>query len=341
MAHELAFNVDGSAKMAYFGAVPWHGLGTRLDHPMTSAEAWHAAGLDYEVDLHQLETASGIPVTGHMATVRRDTSDILGIVTPKYQPIQNHQAFGFLDSLVSKGKLEYHTAGALGVGERVWMLAKLPDDIVIKGIDVSNKFLLLSNSHDGQQAMRIYYTAIRVVCANTLAMAHNGSRGGGAFIQHRGDLTAQFGDAQQTLGLARSYYDNLEAQINKLASFYPSFVQVRDYFKGLYPDPVKPKGQAGEDIKAKVENAKRGAAATRETLTRLFEGGLGNTENGIRHTGWALVNAVTEYVDHNRRNSDSTDPDARSRRLESNWFGDGAAKKAEAFRSALAMASNS
>jgi len=333
MAHELNLRADGSARMAYFGATPWHRLGTPVEHAMTSEEAWRLAGLDYITELESMVTLSGLPVSGRYAVVRADTRDVLGTVGGGYRPIQNHEAFGFLDALVAEGKLEYHTAGALGLGERVWMLAKLPGSIVVKDVDLTDKYLLLSNSHDGQQAMRVHYTAIRVVCQNTLSRATRLAGDGGAWIAHRGDLTAKFGEAQRLLGLAERFYDDLEERITRLANFYPTCPQVRAFIAELYPDPTPRDGQPEA-----TDRAVKAVVKTRAAIEGLFEGGLGNAEDGIRHTGWALVNAVTEYVDHHRTGSGTDDREKQKKRLEANWFGQGAALKSEAFDYACEMA---
>jgi phage/plasmid-like protein (TIGR03299 family) len=155
MAHELATANDRIAMM-YVGEIPWHGLGMRLDEPATDREAIETAGLNYLAELKDLQTTDGIPIPQRKAVVRSDSQQILGVVGTSYVPVQNHQAFGFLDAVVADGSLRYHTAGALGKGERIWMLAKLPDDIRVKNSDdITEKYLLLSNSHDGSSSLRV------------------------------------------------------------------------------------------------------------------------------------------------------------------------------------------
>lgn len=324
MAHELA-TTNGRTAMMYAGEVPWHGLGTRLEEPATAREAIEAAGLDYLAELQDIQTGDGTPIPGRKAVVRSDSGDVLGVVGNSYVPVQNYQAFGFLDAVVADGSLRYHTAGALGKGERVWMLAKLPDDIRVKGSDdITEKYLLLSNSHDGSSSLRVHFTPIRVVCANTLAIAAKRGRGQGVSIIHKGDLAAKVRQAQEVLGLAKRFYDDVEAQINRLASHYPSPRQLDKFFKQVYPD--SPNGES-----TRTKNV-------REEMLRLFEKGMGHDMPGIRHSTWTALNAVTEYVDHHRSTRGKTAAERASNRLGSAWFGSGARLKQRAWDLALQMA---
>ncbi len=121
------------------------------------------------------------------AVIRTDTNDNLGVVGNSDVPVQNRRAFGFLDAIAAEGGIRYHTAGALRRGERIWLLGKLPGQIRVKGFDdMTEKYLLLSNSHDGSSALRVFFTSIRVCCANTLAMADRSGKGEGIAIRHQG-----------------------------------------------------------------------------------------------------------------------------------------------------------
>lgn len=324
MSHALA-TTDGRPAMAYFGDTPWHGLGTELADPATAAEAMNAAGLNYTVALHDVRTSDGLEIPQRKAVVRTDSNDVLGVVGNSYQPVQNHQCFGFLDAVVADEQLRYHTAGALGKGEKIWMLAKLPGEIRVRNSeDVTEKFLLLSNSHDGSSSLRVFFTPIRVVCANTLGAAERRGRHQGVSIVHKGDLRAKVAAAQETLGLAGRFYDDLEEKINELAWHYPSRRQLDLYFESLYPN--------------REEGGNRRAENVRKELVRLFENGRGQNIDGTRLTTWAAFNAVTEYVDHHRSTRGRSERERASSRLESAWFGSGARLKGEAWRLALEMA---
>jgi phage/plasmid-like protein (TIGR03299 family) len=190
--------------MMYVGEVPWHGLGHRLETPATAREAIAAAGLDYEVSLADLTTVNGIPVTTRKAAIRTNTNDPLGVVGNSYVPVQNRESFAFLDAIVADGGLRYHTAGALRKGEKNWLLARLPGSIRVKrSDDLTEKYLLLTNSFDGSSCLRVFFTSIRVVCANTLARANREGESEGLSIRHQGNLTAKILQAREVLGIAQ------------------------------------------------------------------------------------------------------------------------------------------
>jgi len=85
--------------------------------------------------------------------------------------LQNTEAFTFFDPIIHAGAAFYESAGALGKGERVWVLARVTSDHEIVPGDRISKYLLLSNSHDGKGAVHVKFTPVRVVCRNTLNQA--------------------------------------------------------------------------------------------------------------------------------------------------------------------------
>ena len=130
MAHNICER-GGEAAVMVVGQPAWHRLGTVLDKPATAKEAIKAAHLDWMVLKQPLFAGDNEHhrVADYYAVVRGDDWDhnkatVLGIVGSGYTPLQNLEAFSFFDPIVGKGAAIYHTAGALGNGERVWILAK-------------------------------------------------------------------------------------------------------------------------------------------------------------------------------------------------------------------------
>jgi phage/plasmid-like protein (TIGR03299 family) len=144
--------------MAYVGETPWHRLGKTVPGSVTAEELCRAAGLNWSVSKQPAPGARVInekkklydrylvvrdPVRGERSQVA------LGLVTGAYELLQNTEAFAFFSPFIESGFATFHTAGALGNGERVWALAKIDGQIAIVGDDLIDRYLLLSNVHDG------------------------------------------------------------------------------------------------------------------------------------------------------------------------------------------------
>ena len=308
---------------------PWHGIGTELDKPATAKEAIQAARLDYRVEKSERpvfcrdQSGNEIKVHDHYGIYRSDTKQSLGCVGKGYKIIQNESSFDFFDSVVGEGKAIYNTAGALGRGERIWILAKLPGKMIISKEDEVEKYLLLTNSHDGKSSLRMYFTPIRVVCQNTLNASMQHAKGG-VSIRHTGNIEAKVEEAQRILGLATLFYSDFEIISNKMADTKLDKAGAEDFFNKII---------FGE--KEEADTSTR-AQNQRDDLLGLFENGKGNRLPGVKHSVWAAYNAITEYADHHKTvRGEKQDP---SLRLNSIWFGSGASLKTKAYNQALEFA---
>jgi phage/plasmid-like protein (TIGR03299 family) len=77
----------------------------------------------------------------------------------------------FFDAIVGGGGILYETAGALGKGERIFIIAKLPDYINVGNNDLIEQYLFFTTSHDGSGSITAAFTPVRIVCNNTLNAA--------------------------------------------------------------------------------------------------------------------------------------------------------------------------
>ncbi|MEK7783018.1 MAG: DUF932 domain-containing protein [Candidatus Binatota bacterium] len=332
MGHNIS-EVSGRPEMFYVGEKPWHGLGTELQQPATASEAIQSASLDWQVELEPFYVKQKGMLGGYrevpekQAVVRQDSRDVLGIVSERYEPIQNQEAFSFMDAVIGLGEAVYETAGALGIGEKVWLMAKLPGEMRIASNedDVIEKYLLLTNFHDGMHSLRVFWTTIRVVCQNTLSLAFSNGKAvkEGIAIRHTGEIKDKVAEAQRVLGLSVKYYDDLSETFNALAARTVSPGEARAYFEALVPDNKKARRST------RTQNIRR-------ELQGLFINGRGNDMPGVSGTGWALLNAVTQYTTH-RKSRGSTEHEQQENRLNSIFYGSGADLNVRAFNQALGL----
>lgn len=320
MAHNLKNN-----QMAWVDEAPWHGLGKNVPPTVTAREMCSAAGLEWAVRKEPAPGARKVTQSQEFSYHDCTTYDrylilrdkigdenepvALGMVGSGYEPLQNTEAFTFFEPFIEFGYAQFHTAGALGNGERVWVLAKLTNSIVIEKDDVVDRYLLLSNSHDGSGAVTIRFTPIRVVCQNTLNFAMKESRGV-VSIRHTRYVSRNLAKAQAEQ--LRRVIDKAYAEAESLFHAMRSMEIKKDkddqkrneYLERIFP---KTEGQKKNDeeperwkrVKHIIDDDKFTPRATKNTL-------------------WALYNAVVR--DEDFRISREAAEDARLSRV---WFGSG------------------
>lgn len=321
MAHELEINEDGQARMFYAGQTPWHGLGTQVDSELTAVEAIRAAQLDWELKKQEIYISGtglvdGIPVIGtkvpgKYAVVRPLDNKVLGVVGESYEIIQNRECFAFLDEIVGSGQAIYHTAGSLFGGSRVFVTIKLPNDAHV-GDDVVEKYVVLSTSHDGTIALNARISPIRVVCANTLAVALNEKTAESICVRHTTNYAKNVEEARKVLKLTDVYYAQMEVAFYDLLKQSMSDTQMDSFLTLLIPDTKKD----GDKLIATGRSLN-----IRKDIKDKFHDGIGM--DNIQNTRWAAYNAVTEYVTHDRATAVHGDRKESDVKLTSMLYGSG------------------
>lgn len=331
MAHEISqVTINGQiVTEAMFTNKPaWHGLGTIFDENGTQAPdsptAIQESHLGWTVGKEPLRLAQdGTAVDGFFALVRQDTRATLNVVGNEYVPLQNCEAFAFLDSLLQDGIMRYESAFALQGGKKVCLLARMPSIDYVTAEDAIKRYILFCTSHGGG-AITATPTAVRVVCANTLRIALQCSTQT-LSIRHSGNLQAKLNSARNYLSQCDKAFTKYREDAQVLLKGYtPS--QATAYIDALYPAPTTDSARALTTHTNKLDELKRFFASQANTLAT------------VKGTWWSLFNAVTESVDHGKPARQASDMRARAEnRFLSVTAGDGADFKASAFDMALAM----
>jgi phage/plasmid-like protein (TIGR03299 family) len=327
MSHEITVRKDGTAEMFAAGSTPvWHRLGQRTERAVTSGAALKLAGLDWQVAERQICVQSDREmklVASHKAIVRMDSGDVVGVVGRKYKPVQNEEAFQWLDELVGCRLAIYETAGSLRNGSLVWALVRLPGELRIKGTDdVTRPYILLCNSHDGSIAFRAMNCAVRVVCSNTITMALRGAGTDSISVRHTERIHDRIADAQRVLGVAVDQHRVFEMQMNALARTKLKPRQFSRYLTNVL-GPVQKDNDGMQRVRAHV------VANFDHPLQRL---------RGIEGSAWAAYNSVSQWIDWERMTRGTSQRERDERRFASTLVGAGAELKRKAFNEALAIA---
>lgn len=294
-----------------------YGKGTVTGHHMTWEEAEGGANLLWQVEKRQLEYA-GQPVEA-WGTFRNDSGAFLGAVGSDYKIIQHHEGFRMLDALVASADgAHYETAGAIDGGRRVWGLIDLNAKASVAG-DEQDTFLAFTTAHDGSMSMEFRRTRVRIVCANTFAMA-TGARAD-LSVRHTKNADKRMIDMERALQTIHREDMDLTDRLNFLATRKVTKESLTSIMDRLFP--------AAKDEDGKDRDTSRRNNMLAQVLKNM-EHNDGDAYPQQRGTLYNVFNAVTEFVDHQRSTKTDGNGDAVKSRAASAMFGAGAKLKQEA-----------
>lgn len=319
MSHDLTIRADNYVEMAFVGDTPWHGLGQKLD-PNADMATWRkAAGMDWSlestpVQFFAADADGGVHnhiYTGQNVLYRSDNHEPMSVVSDRYKPVQPAKVLEFFSDLVEQAGFRLHTAGTLRGGRRLWALAETGKYAEVCKDDGVGGFLLLSTSCDKSLSTTARFTSVRVVCNNTLTLAHEDKRSV-VKVPHSATFDA----------------DKVKLQLGCVAESFGSFLAMAKALHAQKLNATKA-SQFVQDLVRPYAQIKKGAEVdltqnrAYQSIMALFEGGAKGSAL-VGHSKWAMLNAVTEYYDHHNP-SRSADY-----KLDNAWFGVGELVKARA-----------
>lgn len=308
------FNIKG-VPFRFKGAI-------NVEDCSTAEEVIQKAGLDWEVSkcpliarmpnpVEEDELEDGAFIKGDsmyrecpnaFATYRTDKNIPLGIVKERYTEVQNIEAFSFFNNAIGKDKAIWQTAGFFGNGERIFVSAKLPDGISVKG-DLVDNYLVFTTSHDGSSGVKILFTPIRVVCENTLNAAIRNTSNYVSF-RHTQSVHGNIDNAGEILGICKQQTAILSEQFNELLKIKLSDEQAQEIFADVIltneeKNKIKETGHTITQVILRTWGALNDANISTRKANMLYD--INNYYfNGVGQqqyvgTGWGAYNAITGY----------------------------------------------
>lgn len=258
----------------------WNNVGTEVNATNVN-DVLTQAKLDYNVITQPIYTDFGgksILIPDKVATVREDTGDVLGVVSPSYEVCQNKDAFDFVDNIEN---VTFVKAGQTATG-MVYMIGKLPEVTVLG--DTFVPYVIFQNGHNGRYTVKTTICPLRVVCQNQFNMAFKQSPNT-ISIRHSNQLVGKIAEAQKVIKETANYMANFGNTAEELAMLkIGNDVDVKDIINAFFKE-------SETDGKRKTTII----TAQRDELYRAYK--ADDNANFIG-TAWGLINGFSDYITH-------------------------------------------
>ena len=266
---------QGEEPNHYNGAIPIEDVRRRLFN-------WQAKKLRMHVEGREGEQ---ITVPHRVAIVRDDTHQVLGVVSPSYEPHQYDEwLLGAVANMLDDD-LVIGSAGLLKNGAISWVQIEMPENYRVADVEFRPN-LLATTSFNGKIATTYKRTVTIVVCDNTrnAALKENSET---LTIRHTANSMLKLADARTALGIVHQMADDFAREIETLLAVKVSDRKFEQFVKTHVP--------------IRAEESKQ--AVTRAENTRLEFFNLWQNDVRVapwRGTGFGVLQAVNTHRQHLR-----------------------------------------
>ena len=242
----------------------------------TNTEILKKNGFFFPVSTTELFTSYGKEAR-LKAVINSDSLDILGYVSPKYQPVSNEEAFGFIDNLEGMFLEKF---GGRSAGHS-YIIGSFPTVSVLG--DEHKVNVIFENSFDGSTPIRATYCMLRIVCQNQFSTVWR-QNPCVVKLMHTASVTAKIAQAHQIMADVQQYITDYTASAETLANKKLNNVDIEN----ILTEYLK----IGE---AESERERNQLLETRSNIITLV-----NREDheNFKGTAWGLINSVTNYNSH-------------------------------------------
>lgn len=296
MAHELDITND-QASFVSARKPAWHRLGTVFPTLLTMEQAlteahladWNVRKLPLQAIELSEDGVSTMELGDFRASARTNPitgkTEVWSPVGKNYVHVQNEEQVAFLQALVDESGAFIETAGALKGGRQVFFTCKMPETMLIGGVDRIDLYLAALNGHDGSMAFRGIATPVRIVCANTQHAAlqsavQSWSR------RHTTNAKASIEEARKSLQLTFTYAEAFEAEAERMIQQAMTDAAFESIIEKVFGKPDEAKDSDLQQ-RRKIERL--------DVVRGLFHDA--ETQANIRGTNWAAYQAIGEYED--------------------------------------------
>jgi phage/plasmid-like protein (TIGR03299 family) len=287
--------IETFGKQAAFASLrvtPWHNLGTVFDTPVPTEkmlELSHLGG--WNLRLADAAETTGVDFARPQQFVMRDnpftgSPEVLGVVGGRYTLLTNEDAFSFLSSLT--GNLRWETAGSLKGGTTIFATMADVDELVLDPsgqADTIRRYFMITTSHDGTGQVLITEVYLRVVCANTLAVAV-ANHGPSVRVRHTAKMADRMKAGAEAIGMLSPHRDAMD---DALRAMIETELTKDAFFKIVSKDLIPAKG----DSKAAITRRENQLDA----VMNIWAGGTGGTSNLENNVfkGWQTMNEFNTW----------------------------------------------